>query len=261
MRNHRIFGVAIAVLLGTTFVHQRPSAPHHHHQQNAATHTEGTGMQLASAALPAAPSHTSPATGVGPPTGLLRMTGTGYGHAGAVGLGVHGAATPHTCCAGGGFPHRPVAAGRDPVRDGALHLDGLRASAHPATGPEAGARGDAQGGHPGGPCGAGHGTAPRRHARRARDAGGAGDHARRRRAARWRVGRAASVRVRRELPGQHRNGYYGAYQFSLATWRGVGFSGLPSNAPPAVQDQAAQKLQARSGWGQWPACSRRLGLI
>ncbi len=57
------------------------------------------------------------------------------------------------------------------------------------------------------------------------------------------------------------NGYYGAYQFSLATWHGVGYSGLPSSAPPAVQDQAAQKLQARSGWGQWPACSRRLGLL
>ena len=34
----------------------------------------------------------------------------------------------------------------------------------------------------------------------------------------------------------------------------------PRARPPAVQDQAAQQLQARSGWGQWPACSRRLGL-
>ena len=56
------------------------------------------------------------------------------------------------------------------------------------------------------------------------------------------------------------NGYYGAYQFAAGTWHGLGYSGLPSSAPPAVQDQAAQKLQARSGWGQWPACSRRLGL-
>ena len=57
------------------------------------------------------------------------------------------------------------------------------------------------------------------------------------------------------------NGYYGAYQFSLSTWHGLGFPGLPSDAPPAVQDQAAQQLQARSGWGQWPACSRLLRLI
>lgn len=56
------------------------------------------------------------------------------------------------------------------------------------------------------------------------------------------------------------NGYYGAYQFSLRTWRSLGYSGLPSDAAPAVQDQAAQRLQASSGWGQWPACSRALHL-
>jgi hypothetical protein len=47
------------------------------------------------------------------------------------------------------------------------------------------------------------------------------------------------------------NGYYGAYQFSLPTWRSVGGSGLPSDAPPAEQDMRAQMLQQRSGWGQW----------
>ncbi len=57
------------------------------------------------------------------------------------------------------------------------------------------------------------------------------------------------------------NGYYGAYQFALATWYGLGFTGLPSNAPPAVQDEAAKMLQARSGWGQWPACAAKLGLL
>lgn len=57
------------------------------------------------------------------------------------------------------------------------------------------------------------------------------------------------------------NGYYGAYQFALSTWYGLGYSGLPSEAPPAEQDQAAAELQARSGWGQWPACAAELGLI
>ena len=57
------------------------------------------------------------------------------------------------------------------------------------------------------------------------------------------------------------NGYYGAYQFSPVTWSALGFPGLPSDAPPAMQDQAAQELQARSGWGQWPSCSRQLGLL
>lgn len=56
------------------------------------------------------------------------------------------------------------------------------------------------------------------------------------------------------------NGYYGAYQFSVSTWQNLGFSGLPSDAPPAQQDQAAQELEARSGWSQWPSCARRLGL-
>jgi hypothetical protein len=56
------------------------------------------------------------------------------------------------------------------------------------------------------------------------------------------------------------NGFYGAYQFVPRTWRGLGYAGMPHQAPPHVQDEAAQKLQARSGWGQWPACTRRLGL-
>jgi transglycosylase-like protein len=55
------------------------------------------------------------------------------------------------------------------------------------------------------------------------------------------------------------NGYYGAYQMSAGTWRSLGQKGLPHQAPPEVQDEAARKLQARSGWGQWPACSRRVG--
>jgi hypothetical protein len=57
------------------------------------------------------------------------------------------------------------------------------------------------------------------------------------------------------------NGYYGAYQFNLSTWRSLGLGGLPSQAAPAEQDRAAQELQARRGWGQWPSCARRLGLI
>ena len=56
------------------------------------------------------------------------------------------------------------------------------------------------------------------------------------------------------------NGYYGAYQFAAATWRSLGYKGLPHQAAPEVQDEAARKLQARSGWGQWPACARRIGV-
>jgi hypothetical protein len=55
------------------------------------------------------------------------------------------------------------------------------------------------------------------------------------------------------------NGFYGAYQFHPRTWRTLGFPGLPHQAPPEMQDEAARRLQARSGWGQWPVCSRRIG--
>lgn len=56
------------------------------------------------------------------------------------------------------------------------------------------------------------------------------------------------------------NGYYGAYQFALATWQGLGYSGLPSQAPPPEQDQAALSLEQARGWGEWPACAAMLGL-
>ena len=56
------------------------------------------------------------------------------------------------------------------------------------------------------------------------------------------------------------NGFYGAYQFTQQTWSNLGYPGRPDLEPPAMQDQAAQKLQAESGWGQWPACSAALGL-
>lgn len=55
--------------------------------------------------------------------------------------------------------------------------------------------------------------------------------------------------------------YYGLFQFSLSTWRAMGGSGLPSDAPASEQLQRAQALQARSGWGQWPACASKLGLL
>ncbi|MBL7489060.1 transglycosylase family protein [Frankia sp. AgB1.9] len=55
------------------------------------------------------------------------------------------------------------------------------------------------------------------------------------------------------------NGYYGAYQFSQGTWASLGYSGLPSSAPQAVQDEAALRLAQRSGFGQWPLCGRGMG--
>lgn len=261
MRNHRLFGVAIAVLLGTSFVHQRPSSPHHHHQLNAGTHAKGAGMQLASAALPAAPSHTPFAAGVGPPTGLLRMTGTGYSATLARLTSpspVHQPAAPAAPAqeshigllrpAGTRYvtqlytwmayeaahtpppAPKPVPVPTPKVATPAVHVVPVTAPHHapapvvPVT-PVAPATTPASGAVIGGVWAG---------LRQCESGGNYSDNT--------------------------GNGYYGAYQFSLATWQGLGYSGLPSSAPPAVQDQAAQKLQARSGWGQWPACSRRLGL-
>ena len=56
------------------------------------------------------------------------------------------------------------------------------------------------------------------------------------------------------------NGYYGGLQFSLSTWRAYGGSGYPHQNSRAQQIAIGQKLQAAAGWGQWPACSRKLGL-
>ena len=56
------------------------------------------------------------------------------------------------------------------------------------------------------------------------------------------------------------NGYYGGLQFSLSTWRAQGGSGMPHQNSRAEQIAVAQRLQAAAGWGQWPACSSKLGL-
>ena len=54
------------------------------------------------------------------------------------------------------------------------------------------------------------------------------------------------------------NGYYGAYQFDLATWRSVGGSGYPYQASPAEQDARALILYRMRGWQPWE-CARILG--
>ncbi|HYI99154.1 MAG TPA: transglycosylase family protein [Thermoleophilaceae bacterium] len=48
--------------------------------------------------------------------------------------------------------------------------------------------------------------------------------------------------------------YRGKYQFSVATWQGVGGSGDPAAASEAEQDRRAIMLYERSGPGQWPVC-------
>jgi resuscitation-promoting factor RpfB len=52
-------------------------------------------------------------------------------------------------------------------------------------------------------------------------------------------------------------GYYGLYQFSLATWQRVGGSGNPIDASPAEQLMRAKMLYARGGASQW-GCGQHL---
>jgi peptidoglycan hydrolase-like protein with peptidoglycan-binding domain len=48
--------------------------------------------------------------------------------------------------------------------------------------------------------------------------------------------------------------YRGKYQFSRATWRAMGGSGDPAQAPEAEQDQRAAALLAQAGTSPWPVC-------
>jgi hypothetical protein len=54
------------------------------------------------------------------------------------------------------------------------------------------------------------------------------------------------------------NGYYGAYQFDLGTWHGVGGVGYPHEASPAEQDLRAQLLYDDRGAQPWPVCGQYL---
>jgi peptidoglycan hydrolase-like protein with peptidoglycan-binding domain len=55
------------------------------------------------------------------------------------------------------------------------------------------------------------------------------------------------------------NGYYGAYQFDVATWKGVGGSGRPDRASKAEQDFRALYLYRMRGWAPW-ICATLVGL-
>jgi hypothetical protein len=56
------------------------------------------------------------------------------------------------------------------------------------------------------------------------------------------------------------NGYYGGLQFSPATWRAHGGTGMPHTASKAEQIKVAERILASQGWKAWPACSKKLGL-
>jgi len=54
------------------------------------------------------------------------------------------------------------------------------------------------------------------------------------------------------------NGYYGAYQFDIATWHAAGGTGNPATASPAEQDAAFARWWP-GHHGAWPLTSRMCG--
>jgi resuscitation-promoting factor RpfB len=57
------------------------------------------------------------------------------------------------------------------------------------------------------------------------------------------------------------NGYFGAFQFTLSTWRSAGGGpGLPSDYSYATQLAVAEVVQQQQGWGAWPNTSRMCGV-
>ncbi|WP_308206327.1 ubiquitin-like domain-containing protein [Arthrobacter zhaoxinii] len=60
------------------------------------------------------------------------------------------------------------------------------------------------------------------------------------------------------------NGYYGGLQFSSGSWLGAGggaYAPVASEATPEQQIAVAEKLRANGGWGHWPSCASKLGLL
>jgi hypothetical protein len=49
--------------------------------------------------------------------------------------------------------------------------------------------------------------------------------------------------------------YRGKYQFSRLTWRNLGGTGDPADAPEWLQDRLALKLYRQSGTAPWPNCA------
>jgi uncharacterized protein YabE (DUF348 family) len=60
------------------------------------------------------------------------------------------------------------------------------------------------------------------------------------------------------------NGYSGGLQFSASSWLGAGggkYAPYAYMATPSEQIATAEVLRSNGGWGHWPACAAKLGLL
>ena len=55
------------------------------------------------------------------------------------------------------------------------------------------------------------------------------------------------------------NGYYGGLQFSPATWKSNGGSGMPHQASRDEQIRIAENVLRTQGIGAWPTCGKKAG--
>ena len=51
--------------------------------------------------------------------------------------------------------------------------------------------------------------------------------------------------------------FYGAYNFDLQTWHGMGYNGRPDQASTAVQDAATREIVEARGFEPFPGCERK----
>lgn len=55
------------------------------------------------------------------------------------------------------------------------------------------------------------------------------------------------------------NGFYGGLQFSPATWRANGGTGMPNKASREEQIRVAENVLKTQGIGAWPVCGKSAG--
>ena len=55
------------------------------------------------------------------------------------------------------------------------------------------------------------------------------------------------------------NGYYGGLQFSPATWKSNGGTGMPHQASRSEQIRVAENVLRTQGIGAWPTCGAKAG--
>ena len=83
-------------------------------------------------------------------------------------------------------------------------------------------------------------------------------------ASRRRLGRPGGLRVRRQLEHQQRQRLLGRSAVPRSTWRAYGGGEFAERADLASRDEqimVAERVRADVGFGAWPSCAGRLGLL